>query len=80
MAEVYWNSDIFVAEPYEKWIEGQAAKNVKEKLESILKKNFPPKAVINDKKLEKINEIMRTFIDDENLFNTFQKDLEKIVG
>jgi trimethylamine:corrinoid methyltransferase-like protein len=73
--DVYWDSDIFVAEPYENWKKGQAAENVQQKLSNILQNNFPPEVVISQDQVQRVNEIMESYVTDKKMLDSFRKSL-----
>jgi trimethylamine--corrinoid protein Co-methyltransferase len=79
LEETYWNSDIFVAEPYETWKRNQAMDNVRRKLKGILQHHFPPRPVIDSAKIAQIDQILDRYVQDKKMLYSFKKSLARIV-
>jgi len=77
--DVYWDSDIFVAEPYDNWKKGQAAENVRQKITSTLQNNFPPEVVISQEQRRRVDEIMESYVRDKKMLASFRKNLAAIM-
>jgi trimethylamine--corrinoid protein Co-methyltransferase len=76
--DVYWDSDIFVAEPYENWKKHQAIDNVRHKIKNIVHNNFPPEVVISQDQLQRVDEIMDSYVRDKKMLDSFRKSLAAI--
>jgi trimethylamine--corrinoid protein Co-methyltransferase len=80
LKEVYWDSEIFVAEPFESWSPNLPMKNVRRKLERILQEGFPPSAVIGPEKVRALDGIMDRYVADKKALVAFRKALAAIVA
>ncbi len=75
--ENYWDSDIFFKGLYKDYSRNAANKKINEKLNWILKKNYPPEPVINSNKVSRLDEIMKKYMKESN-YNRFNEELNKI--
>jgi trimethylamine--corrinoid protein Co-methyltransferase len=78
--DVYWDSEIFAAVPYENWKPNLPMLNARKKLQSILAQGFPPAPAVSQDKARKLDEIMDRYVDDKQSLDAFRKSLSAIVG
>ncbi len=76
--DVYWDSDIFAAEPYETWTPNLPMQNVRRKLHAFLEEGFPPKPVIDQDKLRSLDGIMEHYVEDRKALDAFRSGLSAI--
>ena len=81
MKKVYWDSDIFVREWYTEWSKKRQMTDdrIKEKIISLLRRNYPPKLVIEENRIQKLDEIINYYIKDKSFISRFKGDLEYVV-
>lgn len=75
--ENYWDSDIFFRGLYKDYSRNAANKKIKDKLNSILKENYPPEPVISRDKVLKLDEIIKKYMEKSN-YDRFKKELKKV--
>jgi trimethylamine--corrinoid protein Co-methyltransferase len=73
----YWESDIFVTETYENWNKHLSSKKIKEKLNSLLQKSYPPKLAIEETKAKELDRILESYIADRQLLTNFRSALDQ---
>ena len=76
LSENYWDSDIFFRGLYKDYSRNAANKKIKEKLNRILKKNYPPGPVISSDKVSKLDEIIKKYME-KSSYDRFKKELKK---
>ena len=75
----YWlDSDIFVNDLYENAKKGKVIQNITSKIAGILKKEFPPKPVIDSSKIKKLDKIMESYVGAE-VFKKFKSELDSVL-
>ncbi len=78
---LYWNSDIFIREWHKDWRKNRnmTLDRIENKIQGILKENFPPKLVIDESKVEELDNIIGYHIKDISFPGNFKKELEYII-
>lgn len=74
----YWDSDIFVRKKYEAWQKNEFFENINNKIDNIIKNNYPPKVIISKQKVKKLEEILKFYID-KRIFDNFKKELDSVI-
>ena len=74
----YWNSEFFIPDAHINHVERKSLKNIRNKFNDIIKKNFPPKIVISQDKVNKLNNIIESYIKDKIFIKTFKEELKEI--
>jgi len=79
--DLYWDSDIFIREWHKDWKKNRnlASDRIKNKIQNILKENFPPKIVISESKVKKLDELVKHYIKERNFLENFKKDLDYVI-
>jgi trimethylamine--corrinoid protein Co-methyltransferase len=78
--DIYWESDIFAAVPYESWTPNLPMLNARKKLQSILAEGLPPSPVVGQEKIRRLDEIMERFVEDKAALSAFRRQLGAITG
>jgi trimethylamine--corrinoid protein Co-methyltransferase len=78
--DIYWDSDIFFSGRYENWHKGISSERIKNRIDGILKEDFPPKLVIGEEKVKQLDDTMRAHVKDKGFVDILKKDLEKFLG
>lgn len=76
ISKYYWESDVFSNGSFEKSKKNQVFLNVEKKLEKLLEKNYPPTPVITENKAAALDEVLKNYVKDANILNTFNEDLK----
>ena len=81
LKKVYWDSNIFVREWYKDWVSNKdiANKRIEEKINNCLKNNIPPKLVIDESKVKKLDEIISSYVSDKNFLNRYKNDIDYVI-
>lgn len=77
LKEYYWDSDIFVTETFDAWSKDLSSKKVKEKLNGILAKSYPPKLAIEEGKAKELNRILEVHVKDRRLLSNFKREVDR---
>lgn len=81
LKKVYWDSDIFVREWYKDWVcnKDVTSKRIERKINKCLKNNIPPKLVIDESKIKKLDEIIRCYVSDKNFLDRYKNDIDYVI-
>ncbi|KPJ84352.1 MAG: hypothetical protein AMS17_16380 [Spirochaetes bacterium DG_61] len=77
LKEYYWDSDIFVASSYENWKKGKCYNNIKNKLRGILDESYPPKQILNEDKVKRLDDVIGAHVKDRSFIDRLKKDISK---
>jgi trimethylamine--corrinoid protein Co-methyltransferase len=75
LKDVYWESEIFTADPYESWTPNLPMQNAQKRLQRILAQGFPPSPVVSQDNAQRLDEIMDRYVEDKQSLAAFRKSL-----
>lgn len=78
--EVYWDSDIFISESVEKKKDIEPNRNVKQKINDIIKHNFPPRPVIDNDKIQELERIILFYTKDIEFLDKLKQEVKCALG
>jgi trimethylamine--corrinoid protein Co-methyltransferase len=77
--EIYWDSDIFAAVPYENWVPNLPMLNARRRLQGILAEGFPPPPVLGHDRVRQLDAIMERYAEEKSTLKEFRHRLASIM-